>query len=167
MQPAHQWCDRSSPRWGQRRHRQCPQLPHQRQVEAGPEDDGVKLVCEGLAIESKLRGKFNIYNMLAAIAYTRALGITIESIKAGLEKVTEIKGRGQIIPNGLGIEVIVDYAHTPDSLCALYETYNNKKKICVLGNCGGGRDKWKRKAMAEIADKFCDQIKIKDQHAID
>jgi UDP-N-acetylmuramoyl-L-alanyl-D-glutamate--2,6-diaminopimelate ligase len=130
-------------------------------------DDGSKFVCEGVEVESKLPGQFNVYNMLAAAAYARALGISMESVKAGLEKITEIKGRAQKIPNGLGIDVIVDYAHTPDSLKALYSTFPAKKKICVLGNCGGGRDKWKRKEMAKIAEKYCAEIILTDEDPYD
>jgi len=126
-------------------------------------EDGLKFVCEEMVIESKLVGQFNVYNMLAAVSYARALGITMETIKTGLEKVTEIKGRAQKIPNSLGIEVVVDYAHTPDSLKAIYETFKNKRKICVLGNCGGGRDKWKRKEMSAIADNYCEEIIITDE----
>ena len=129
--------------------------------------EGVDFTCEEMKIYSKLIGQFNVYNMLAAAAYARALGITMESIKAGLEKVKEIKGRAQKIQNHLGIDVIVDYAHTPDSLKALYNAFENKKKICVLGNCGGGRDKWKRKEMAEIADKHCDEIILTDEDPYD
>ncbi len=126
-------------------------------------DDGIKFVCEGMEIVSTLPGKFNVYNMLAATAYARALGISMESIKAGLEKVKEIKGRAQKIPNKLGIDIVVDYAHTPDSLKALYSAFPAKKKICVLGNCGGGRDKWKRKEMAEIANEYCNEIILTDE----
>ena len=130
-------------------------------------NEGVDFTCEDIKIYSKLIGQFNVYNMLAAIAYTRGLGITMDSIKVGLEKVTEIKGRAQKIPNNLGIEVIVDYAHTPDSLKALYEAFPAKKKVCVLGNCGGGRDKWKRKEMAQIAEKYCDEIILTDEDPYD
>lgn len=130
-------------------------------------DSGVDFVCEKIKVQSKLPGKFNVYNMLAAAAYARALGISMESIKIGLEKVIEIKGRVQKIPNNLGIDVIVDYAHTPDSLQALYSAFPAKKKICVLGNCGGGRDKWKRKQMAEIADKYCAEIILTDEDPYD
>lgn len=130
-------------------------------------DDGVDFVCEAVKVQSKLPGQFNIYNMLAATAYARALGISMESIKAGLEKVTEIKGRGEKVPNNLGIEVLVDYAHTADSLKALYSSFPNKRKICVLGSCGGGRDKWKRKEMALIAEKYCDQIVLTDEDPYD
>lgn len=126
-------------------------------------DDGVKFVCENIEINSKLPGKFNVYNMLAAISYARALGISMDTIKIGLEKLTEIKGRAQKIQNNLGIDILVDYAHTPDSLKALYSTFPNKKKVCVLGNCGGGRDKWKRKEMALIAEEYCDEIILTDE----
>jgi UDP-N-acetylmuramoyl-L-alanyl-D-glutamate--2,6-diaminopimelate ligase len=130
-------------------------------------NNGINFVCENIEIQSKLIGEFNVYNMLAAISYARALGISMESIKNGLEKVTEIKGRAQKIPNDLEIEVFVDYAHTSDSLKALYTTFETKKKVCVLGNCGGGRDKWKRKEMAEIADKYCDEIILTDEDPYD
>lgn len=129
--------------------------------------EGVDFTCENIKIYSKLIGQFNVYNMLAAVAYARALGISMESIKAGLEKITEIKGRAQKIKNNLGIDVIIDYAHTPDSLKALYTTFPGKKKICVLGNCGGGRDKWKRKEMALIAEKYCDDIILTDEDPYD
>jgi len=129
--------------------------------------DGVDFTCEEIKIYSKLLGQFNVYNMLAAIAYARALGISMDNIKAGLEKVKEIRGRAQKITNDLGIDVIVDYAHTPDSLKALYSAFPAKKKICVLGNCGGGRDKWKRKEMAVIADKYCDKIILTDEDPYD
>jgi len=130
-------------------------------------NEGIDFTCENVKIYSKLIGQFNVYNMLSAVAYARALGISMDSVKAGLEKVTEIKGRAQKIPNKLGIEILVDYAHTPDSLKALYTAFPNKKKICVLGNCGGGRDKWKRKEMAEMADKYCDQIILTDEDPYD
>lgn len=130
-------------------------------------DDGVRFKCENVEINSKLPGKFNVYNMLAAISYARALGISLETIKTGLENLTEIKGRAQKIPNALGIEVLVDYAHTPGSLEALYSTFPKKRKICVLGNCGGGRDKWKRKEMALIAEKYCDEIILTDEDPYD
>ncbi len=130
-------------------------------------DDGVNFVCESVNIQSKLPGKFNVYNMLAAAAYATALSISMDSIKAGLEKVTEIKGRAEKIPNNLGIDVLIDYAHTADSLKALYSSFPNKRKICVLGSCGGGRDKWKRKEMALMAEKYCDQIVLTDEDPYD
>lgn len=64
--------------------------------------------------------------------------------------------------------MIVDYAHTPDSLKAIYEATNYaKKKICILGNTGGGRDTWKRPEMAKIAESYCDHIILTNEDPYD
>jgi UDP-N-acetylmuramoyl-L-alanyl-D-glutamate--2,6-diaminopimelate ligase len=127
-----------------------------------------------LPIYSKLPGKFNLYNMLGAIACARFLGVAEEDIKNGLENLTNIRGRAEKIENDLGIEIVVDYAHTPDSLKALYETYGStnspqvkRRIIGVLGNTGGGRDRWKRRVMAEIADQYCSEIILANEDPYD
>ena len=120
-----------------------------------------------LVIHSKLPGVFNIYNMLGAIAYAKFVGIPEEKIKKDLEEINFIRGRMEKINLGQDFDVVVDYAHTPDSLRAIYETYNSNKKICVLGNTGGGRDKWKREEMGKIADKYCDQIILTNEDPYD
>ena len=61
----------------------------------------------------------------------------------------------------------MDYAHTPDSLEKFYQTYAGKYRICVLGNTGGGRDKWKRPVMAGIAEKYCDEIILTNEDPYD
>ena len=73
----------------------------------------------------------------------------------------------KFLPAGRQVDVVVDYAHTPDSLKAVYETYKNYKLICVLGNTGGGRDKWKREEMGKIADKYCGQIILTNEDPYD
>src|SRR3989344_216545 len=109
-----------------------------------------------IVIHSKLPGIFNVSNMLGAIAYGRFAGISPEKIKKGLEEINFIRGRMEKInwPTGLPadmeFDIVVDYAHTPDSLKAVYQTYNKYKKICILGNTGGGRDKWKREEMGKF-----------------
>jgi UDP-N-acetylmuramoyl-L-alanyl-D-glutamate--2,6-diaminopimelate ligase len=130
-------------------------------------DSGSNFYWKGRMVNSKVLGKFNIYNMLGAASLTSTLGIDDETIKQGLETVTEIQGRAQKIDCGQKFEVIVDYAHTPDSLRAIYETFTHNKIIGVLGNCGGGRDKWKRQMMAEIADHFCTDIILTDEDPYD
>ncbi|MEK7207935.1 MAG: Mur ligase family protein [Patescibacteria group bacterium] len=67
----------------------------------------------------------------------------------------------------LDFKVVVDYAHTPDSLEKLYQTYSGKYRICVLGNTGGGRDKWKRPVMAGIAETYCDEIILTNEDPYD
>lgn len=127
-----------------------------------------------LVVYSKLPGIFNVSNMLSAIAYAKFAGIPEEIIKKGLESVNLIRGRMEKIECGQNFDVVVDYAHTPDSLRAIYETYSPStssgskyKLICVLGNTGGGRDTWKRKVMGEIADKYCDQIILTNEDPYD
>ncbi len=120
-----------------------------------------------LVIHSKLPGIFNVYNMLGAIAYAKFIGISDEKIKKSLEKISFVRGRMEKINEGQNFDVVVDYAHTPDSLKVVYETYNSHKKICILGNTGGGRDKWKREEMGKIADKYCDQILLTNEDPYD
>lgn len=127
-----------------------------------------RFTYNGMEFKSELPGKFNIYNMLAAIKYAESEDIGLPVMKRALEKLKEIKGRGESINVGpkQDFKVIVDYAHTPDSLIAIYEAFPGRK-IGVLGSCGGGRDKWKRKEMMEIAEKYCDKIILTDEDPYD
>ena len=120
----------------------------------------------GVRIESTLPGKFNMYNILAAVTYADTLGIPLEKIQAGIKKMGGILGRAQKI-EGADFSVIVDYAHTPDSLEKLYQTYAGKYKRCILGNTGGGRDSWKRPVMAGIAEKYCDEVILTNEDPYD
>lgn len=120
-----------------------------------------------LVIHSKLPGIFNVYNMLGAVAYAKFAGISEEKIKEGIEKIDFVRGRMEKINEGQSFDVVVDYAHTPDSLKAVYETYKGHRLVCVLGNTGGGRDKWKREEMGKIADKYCDQIILTNEDPYD
>ena len=131
------------------------------------DENGSSFQVNKMTIHSKLPGIFNVYNMLGAIAYAKFAGILDEKIKEGLEKINFVRGRMEKIENNLGIEIVVDYAHTPDSLKAVYETYRGHKLICVLGNTGGGRDTWKRKVMGEIADQYCNQIILTNEDPYD
>ena len=79
----------------------------------------------------------------------------------------KILGRAEEISEGQGFSVIVDYAHTPDSLVALYGAYPARRKICVLGSTGGGRDLWKRPVMGGIADNECETIILTNEDPYD
>jgi len=118
-----------------------------------------------------LPGKFNIYNSLAAITIARSQGISLEICKKALEEIKGIPGRMEIVVKK-PFKVIIDYAHTPDSLEKVYQTilkhkFLHTKLICVLGSCGGGRDKWKRPKMGEIATKYCDEIILTNEDPYD
>ncbi|MDD4804767.1 MAG: UDP-N-acetylmuramyl-tripeptide synthetase [Candidatus Pacebacteria bacterium] len=122
---------------------------------------------KGEKIETKIPGKFNIYNILSAIKFAETQNISLDIVKRALSNFIEIKGRVQNIDAGQSFKVIVDYAHTPDSLVAIYETFKNSRKIAVIGACGGGRDKWKRKEMMEIVENYCDEIILTDEDPYD
>ena len=129
--------------------------------------EGLEMTFGGEKIKSHLSGVFNIYNMLGAAIYAKSQNISAEILKSALEKFKGIRGRVERIDEGQDFTVIVDYAHTPDSLEKLYEAFQNQKKICVLGNTGGGRDKWKRKEMAKIAEKHCSEIILTNEDPYD
>lgn len=113
-----------------------------------------------------LPGKFNIYNALAAITVSQYLKIPLEQAKKSLESITSIPGRMEEIISQ-PFKVIVDYAHTPVELSCVYETIKNSKLICVLGSCGGGRDKWKRPELGKLAAQYCQQIILTNEDPYD
>ncbi len=135
---------------------------------------GVKASEEGssfqigkVVIHSKLPGIFNVSNMLGAIACTTYFGVPLETAKLGIEKLSTVRGRMEKVDEGQEFDVVIDYAHTPDSLRAVYETYKGQKIIAILGNTGGGRDTWKRKVMGGIADEYCDHIILTNEDPYD
>lgn len=105
----------------------------------------------------KLPGGFSIMNALAVIRASEFVGVPLGAVSKALGKLERIPGRTERIDVGQNFHAIVDYAHTPDSLHALYGAYPCRK-ICVLGNTGGGRDTWKRPLMGQIADEECDEV---------
>lgn len=117
--------------------------------------------------KSELVGEFNIKNILAAITVAKHFEIEDEKIKSGILNLKKVEGRAQFVPNNLGIDIVVDYAHTPDSLEAIYQAFKEKKIIGVLGNTGGGRDTWKRPLMGKIANDYCDFVFLTDEDPYD
>lgn len=128
---------------------------------------GLEMTFDKTNINSNLSGKFNIYNILAAATFAKTQSISTETIKKAVEKFKGIRGRVEKIEEGQDFTVVVDYAHTADSLEKLYEAFQNSKRICVLGNTGGGRDKWKREVMGAVADKYCSNIILTDEDPYD
>ncbi len=133
--------------------------------------DGITLVVDNITIRVPLVGKFNVYNSLAAITLTRALGVSLETIQTALKTLPIVKGRVEHFRTPEGskkyVTVVIDYAHTPDSLRQLYEAFPNKALVGVLGNTGGGRDTWKRPEMAHIAEQFCEHIFLTNEDPYD
>lgn len=122
--------------------------------------------AKNLNFETKLIGEFNVYNILSALAFAKAFDIDLEKAKEAVKKLEKIRGRVEEI-SAKDFKVYVDYAHTPDSLEKLYKAFENSRKICVLGNTGGGRDKWKRPEMGKIADKYCEKVILTNEDPYD
>lgn len=114
-----------------------------------------------------LPGAFSLMNALAAATFARAFGIREDAIARGVARLTRIPGRAEEIDEGQSFTAVVDYAHTPDSLKAIYEAYPTRRKICVLGSTGGGRDLWKRPVMGGVADAHCDTIILTNEDPYD
>ncbi len=129
--------------------------------------EGLEFTYDRKNIHSSLSGQFNLYNILAAIKATQSLGVSDDVIINAVEKFKDIPGRVQKIESDKGFEVVIDYAHTPDSLEKFYQVFQNSRNICVLGGTGGGRDSWKRKEMGKIADKYCAEIILTNEDPYD
>ena len=126
---------------------------------------------DGVKFNLNILGKFNVYNALASICFSLSQGISLSVCASALEKVKEVSGRMEIIIDN-PFFVIVDYAHTPEELKSAYEAVSRFKRegskiICVLGSCGGGRDKWKRPVLGKIAADYCDEIIITNEDPYD
>lgn len=136
-------------------------------------DKGMSFELYGTYFDTKLAGQFNVLNCLAALATGVMYGLDLPSMKPFLESVDFIPGRMEFIQRE-PFSVVVDYAHTPDSLEEVYRNLKGLLKnpsymsgagiparprlICVLGAAGGGRDKWKRPEFGKIAARYCDEI---------
>ncbi|HSH35005.1 UDP-N-acetylmuramoyl-L-alanyl-D-glutamate--2,6-diaminopimelate ligase [Schnuerera sp.] len=111
-----------------------------------------------IPINMKLLGRFNVYNALAAASCALVYNIDLPTIKMGLESVTGIKGRFEIVPIDKDYTVIIDFAHTPDGLEKVLTTvdqFAEGRKVVIFG-AGGNRDRTKRPIMGETVAKHAD-----------
>ncbi|MEN9405428.1 MAG: hypothetical protein RLY47_387 [Candidatus Parcubacteria bacterium] len=129
--------------------------------------EGSTFVFREHVIHLHISGVFNIMNALGAATFAKAHHVPIEAIVSGLESVQSVRGRVEYIKEGQSFNVVVDYAHTPESLESFYEIFRGHHNICVLGNTGGGRDTWKRSVMAGIAEKHCNEIILTNEDPYD
>ncbi|MBH0229050.1 UDP-N-acetylmuramoyl-L-alanyl-D-glutamate--2,6-diaminopimelate ligase [Halobacillus yeomjeoni] len=111
-------------------------------------------------IESPLMGLFNIYNMLAAAGAAITSGVPLETIRSSFEQSTGVRGRFESVREGQPFGVVVDYAHTPDSLENVLKTIREfcEGKVRVVVGCGGDRDRSKRPLMAQVAMNEADEV---------
>jgi UDP-N-acetylmuramoyl-L-alanyl-D-glutamate--2,6-diaminopimelate ligase len=113
-----------------------------------------------IALRTPLLGRFNVSNVLAAAATVHALGVPLETIAAALPEAGRVPGRFESVDEGQGFAVVVDYAHTPDSLenvLTAARELTSGRVHCAFG-CGGDRDRGKRPQMGEIAARLADRV---------
>lgn len=110
-------------------------------------------------VTTNLKGKFNVYNYITALAIIREYGISLKDVLDISKLIYPPKGRCEII-NVKKSLVIVDYAHTPDAVQKIIETFSEGKKgqIIVIIGCGGNRDPLKRPIMGKIASDKADYV---------
>ncbi len=110
-------------------------------------------------VKMNLIGKFSVYNALASIAAALCSGVSIENAIASIAGIKGVAGRFELVDQGQDFTVIVDYAHTPDSLENVLKTIKEfaQNKISVVVGCGGDRDRTKRPIMAKVACEYSER----------
>jgi UDP-N-acetylmuramoyl-L-alanyl-D-glutamate--2,6-diaminopimelate ligase len=125
---------------------------------------GTRFACDTpdgpIALRSPLVGLFNVQNVLAAVAVARAMGVAAEAIIAALPSFGRVPGRFEIVDEGQAFGVLVDYAHTPDSLENVLRTARGiaRGRLHVVFGAGGDRDRGKRPLMGDAARRLADRV---------
>jgi UDP-N-acetylmuramoyl-L-alanyl-D-glutamate--2,6-diaminopimelate ligase len=120
-------------------------------LEVGP--SGSRLTAAGIALETPLRGVFNAANVLGAVAAALLLDVDEDAIAEGIARVGAIPGRFEAVDEGQPFAVLVDYAHTPDSLATVLDAARGlaSGRVIVVFGAGGDRDRGKRPLMGRVA----------------
>jgi UDP-N-acetylmuramoyl-L-alanyl-D-glutamate--2,6-diaminopimelate ligase len=114
-------------------------------------------------VESRLVGRPNVYNILAAVSTATALGLPFDAIERGVRSLTGVPGRFEVVSSAADeVTVIVDYAHTDDALRNLLETARPlaRGRLITVFGCGGDRDRTKRPLMGAVAGRLSDLIVV-------
>jgi UDP-N-acetylmuramoyl-L-alanyl-D-glutamate--2,6-diaminopimelate ligase len=123
---------------------------------------GSRFRLDGLDLEVALPGRFNVLNALGAIGAARALGVEDDVIAAALPAAGRVPGRFEPVEAGQDFAVLVDYAHTPDSLENVLRAARELTggRVLAVFGCGGDRDRLKRPLMGEIAGRLADRAYV-------
>jgi len=119
---------------------------------------GLSFRVDDIVVRSSLRGAFNVSNCLAAIALARAVHVPDQAIVAGIADVRGVPGRVEPVDVGQEFLVVVDYAHTPDSILGVLQAMRPlaRGRLIVVFGCGGDRDRAKRPMMGRAATSTAD-----------
>jgi UDP-N-acetylmuramoyl-L-alanyl-D-glutamate--2,6-diaminopimelate ligase len=123
---------------------------------------GSSFTVDGLALRTPLPGRFNVLNALGALAAARALGVADPTIRAALETAGRVPGRFEPVEAGQPFAVLVDYAHTPDSLENVLRAAREiaRRHVIVVFGAGGDRDRGKRPLMGRAARTLADKVVV-------
>jgi len=129
-----------------------------RALEVDVRPDGVGFTVDGVPVQSALRGRFNANNCLGVLAVASALGIPPGDAAAAIASVPLVPGRMEPVEAGQGFAVVVDYAHTPDSILNVLRGARGLAagRVIVVFGCGGDRDRAKRPVMGRTAAEEAD-----------
>lgn len=121
---------------------------------------GSRFRAGGIEIETSLRGLFNVENVLGAVAAGLLLDLDEEAIAAGISRVSGVPGRFEAVDEGQPFAVLVDYAHTPDSLETVLRAARGlgDGRVIVAFGAGGDRDRGKRSLMGRVAVELADIV---------
>jgi UDP-N-acetylmuramoyl-L-alanyl-D-glutamate--2,6-diaminopimelate ligase len=139
-----------------------------RQIKLSPSgvDYYVKYGKQKLHIRSSIPSEFNVYNSLAAVGVGLSYGLTPEQIEQGIAALKSVEGRMNRLDLGQNFDVIVDFAHTPDSFEKLFSEMRHSQKgriIALFGSAGGRRDPSKRAPQGEIAGRYADIVVLTEE----
>ena len=127
-------------------------------------EEGVAFSLKNNKIATNFIGRFNVYNILAALTAIKELGFDLEKLTKA--RLIGIPGRQEWIDEGQDFKVLVDYAPEPESLGQLYKTLttiNKSRLIHVIGSCGGGRDKARQPIMGKLAGQKADIVIVTNE----
>jgi UDP-N-acetylmuramoyl-L-alanyl-D-glutamate--2,6-diaminopimelate ligase len=123
---------------------------------------GARFTAGGIELETRLRGRFNVENVLGAVAAGIVLDVDEDEIAAGVRALEGVPGRFEAVDEGQPFTVVVDYAHTPDSLDNVLRTAREitQGRVLVVFGAGGDRDRGKRPLMGKVAADLADVVVV-------
>ncbi len=131
-----------------------------RAAEVSVDGSGSTAIVDGVLVRTALRGRFNVDNVLAALVAARVVGIDLGIAARGVAAVRAVPGRMEPIDAGQDFTVVVDYAHTPDSIHSVLRGARGSAegRVIVVFGCGGDRDRAKRPMMGRAAAEDADLV---------
>jgi UDP-N-acetylmuramoyl-L-alanyl-D-glutamate--2,6-diaminopimelate ligase len=134
------------------------------ELDSGPGGSGFRVLAPdtSILVRSPLSGRFNVANVLGALAAARALGVDLKRAVEAIASAGQVPGRFEAVEEGQPFTVLVDYAHTPDSLANVLTAARELTtgRVHVAFGCGGDRDRGKRPLMGQIATALADRVII-------